>query len=123
MGRPINPRYIGNVSTAGQQITATAYFADDSQTRSAYISAQKGTNTYDMVSVDGLHSGMVQLTEGNVALAPGQANITVTNYSNIVEFAEKITNRLVYTWEGNEYEWIFSNESFTASNQAKLQSS
>ena len=76
-----------------------------------------------MVSVDGLHSGMVQLTEGNVALAPGQANITVTNYSNIVEFAEKITNRMVYTWEGNEYEWIFSNEAITASNQAKLQSS
>jgi hypothetical protein len=123
MGRPINSRYIGNTSTSGQQITATAYFGDDSQPRTAYISAQKGTNIYDMVSVDGLHSGMVQLTEGNIALAPGQANITVTNYDNIVEFAEKITNRMVYTWEGNEYEWIFSNEAITTSNQAQIQSS
>lgn len=123
MGRPINERYIGNTSTSGQQIAATAYFGGDSQTRTSYILAQKGTNTYDMVSADGQHSGLVQLVNGNVSLAPGQANITVTNYDNVVEFAEKITNRLVYTWQGNEYEWIFSNQSITASNQAKLQSS
>jgi hypothetical protein len=123
MGRPINQRYIGNVNLDGQQITATAYFADDSQTRTAYIASQKSTNTYDMVSVDGLHSGIVQLTDGGVALQPGQANITVTNYNSVVEFAEKITNRLVYTWEGNEYEWIFSNEIITDSNQAQIQSS
>lgn len=122
MGRPINQRYIGNTTTSGQQIQATAYFGGDSQPRTSYILAQKATNTYDMVSTDGQHSGLVQLVNGNVALTPGQANITVTNYDNIVEYAEKITNRLVYTWQGNEYEWIFSSESITESNQAKVQS-
>lgn len=123
MGRPINKRYIGNTTTIGQQVTATAFFGGDSVTRTSYISAQKGTNTYEMVSIDGLHNGLVQLVPGNVTLLEGQANVTVTNYDNIVEFAEKITNQLVYTWEGNEYQWIFSNEVITGSNQAKLQSS
>lgn len=123
MGRPINKRYIGNTTTSGQQVAATAFFGGDSQTRLSYISAQKGTNTYEMVSVDGLHNGLVQLVPGNVALLEGQANVTVTNYDNVVEFAEKITNQMVYTWEGNEYQWIFSNEVITGSNQAKLQSS
>lgn len=123
MGRPINKKYIGNTSITNQQIAATAYFGGDSQTRTSYISAQKGTNTFHMVSADGQHDGIVELVNGNVALQPGQANITVTNYDNVVEFAEKITNRMVNTYQGNEYEWIFSNESITASNQAKLQSS
>ena len=123
MGRPINQRYIGNTNTSGQQVQATACFAGNSQTGTSYISTQKSTNTYQMVSVNGQYNGLVQLVAGNVALEHGQANITVTNYDNVVEFAEKITNRVVYTWEGNEYEWIFSNESITASNQAKIQSS
>ena len=80
MGRPINNRYIGNVSGTGQQIEATAYFVGKGGTSAAWICAQKATNTYNMVSVCGQYACRVELTNGGVALQPGQANITVQPY-------------------------------------------
>ena len=77
MGRPINNNYIGNISQSGQQIEATAYFGGDSQTRTAYIAKQKGSNTYDMVDLTGQRAGRVQLVDGGTNLTPGQANIAV----------------------------------------------
>jgi hypothetical protein len=80
MGRPINNRYIGNVSGSGQQIEATAYFTCKPGAALAYICSQKATNTYNMVSVCGNYSNRVELTNGGVALQPGQANVTVKPY-------------------------------------------
>ena len=50
MGRPINKRYIGNVSTDGQQIQMSAYIPGDSGYDYAYIVAQKATSTYKVAS-------------------------------------------------------------------------
>lgn len=82
MGRPINKRFIGNVAGSGQQIQATAWIPGDAAPSTAYIRKQVATNTYNMVNVDGLTSGRVQLTQGGVALNPGEANITVTPYGS-----------------------------------------
>jgi len=92
MGRPINKRYIGNVSLAGQQIEATAYFGGDSQTRTAYIVSQKGTNTYYMKDVTGAYSGRVKLVDGNANLAQGQANVTVTPFGSTGSGASATAN-------------------------------
>jgi hypothetical protein len=80
MGRPVNKRYIGNTSQSGQQIQATAYFGGATGPVTAWINRQVATNTYEMVAQDGLSSGRVQLSQGGVALQPGEANITVTPY-------------------------------------------
>jgi hypothetical protein len=80
MGRPINNRYIGNTSQSGQQIQATAWIPGAPGAASAYINKQKATNTYQMTTEDGQYTGVVQLAQGGVALAEGQANITVTPY-------------------------------------------
>jgi len=82
MGRPINKRYIGNVSIGGQQIEATAYFIQNGGPAPAYIAAQKATNTYNFVSLDGQFTERLELTNGGVALQPGQANITVQPYGS-----------------------------------------
>ena len=80
MGRPINKRFVGNTSQSGQQIQATAYFAGDSTTRTAYISKQVAANSYNMVNVGGVQSGRVKLVNGGAALNPGEANVAVTPY-------------------------------------------
>ena len=80
MGRPINKRYIGNTSQSGQQIQATAYFADTPGPVTAYINKQVATNTYEMTAESGSYRGRVQLAQGGVALTPGTANIVVTPY-------------------------------------------
>ena len=82
MGRPINNSHIGNVSSVGQQIAATAYFTGLGGTSAAWISSQKATNTYNMISNCGQYNNRVQLTNGGVALQPGQANITVQPYGS-----------------------------------------
>jgi len=98
MGRPINNRYIGNISQNGQQILATAYFTGLGGTASAYISAQKATNTYNMISVDGLYSNRVELTNGGTALQPGQANIAVYPYGSTGSSAAAVANLGVTTY-------------------------
>lgn len=80
MGRPINKRFVGNTSQSGQQIQATAYFAGDTQTRTAYINKQVAASSYNMVNVGGVQSGRVKLVNGGVALNPGEANVLVTPY-------------------------------------------
>lgn len=81
MGRPINKKYLGNTSTSGQQLQATAYFGNDSQTRTAWINSQKGTGKYFMTDVAGTgNCGKVSLVDGNTSLAQGQANVSVTPF-------------------------------------------
>ena len=80
MGRPINKRYIGNTTGAGQQFAATAYIPGSAGPATAWLQRQVATNTYQMANVAGVDSGRCQLVQGGVALEPGQANITVTPY-------------------------------------------
>lgn len=82
MGRPINKRYIGDTALSGQQIQATAHFGGEPAAATSWISKQVATNTYEMVAEDGSAMGRVQLAQGGVALAPGQANVTVTPYGS-----------------------------------------
>ena len=123
MGKPLNKRNFGNVSTSGQQITATAYFSGDTQARSAYISKQESKNTYDMTSLDGRYSGRVTLVTGNVALVAGQANISVTTYTGVVEWAKQIDSHIVETFQNNVWVWVDSATSMTSSNQAQVRTS
>lgn len=80
MGRPINKKFIGNTSTAGQQIQATAWLPGANNAKTSYINKQLGYNRYVMTSTDGLNSGIVTLVQGNANLTVGTANITVTPY-------------------------------------------
>lgn len=80
MGRPINKRYIGNTAQSGQQIRATAWIPGDAAPSTAWISKQVANKTYNMVNAAGQTSGRVTLTQGGVALQPGEANIAVTPY-------------------------------------------
>lgn len=82
MGRPINKRFIGNISGTGQQLQATAFFGGESEPKVAYINKQVATNTYEMTAVDGSARGRVQLTQGGVDLQPGEANVLVTPYGS-----------------------------------------
>jgi len=92
MGRPINANYIGNTSHTGQQLQATAYFICKPGTALAWICTQRATNTYNMVSVCGNYSNRVQLTNGGVALQPGQANVTVRPYGSTGSGASAVAN-------------------------------
>jgi hypothetical protein len=82
MGRPINKKYIGDIANPGQQLAATAYFTGLGGTSQAWIASQHSLNTYTMVSACGAYTDIVQLTDGGVALQPGQANITVQPYGS-----------------------------------------
>jgi len=92
MGRPINNKYIGCFCNSGQQIAATAYFTGLGGTSQAWIASQRAVNTYTMVSGCGGYSETVQLTNGGVALQPGQANITVHPYGSTGSGALAIAN-------------------------------
>lgn len=92
MGRPINKKYIGNIANSGQQLAATAYFTDLAGTAQAWIASQHALNTYIMVSACGSYTDTVQLTDGGVALQPGQANITVQPYGSTGTGATAVAN-------------------------------
>lgn len=80
MGRPINEKFIGNITGTGQQIVATAYIPGTAGPTTAWIKKQVATNTYLMADASGPDSGRCQLVQGGADLEPGQANITVTPY-------------------------------------------
>lgn len=82
MGRPINKKFIGNITGTGQQIVATAYIPGSAGPTTAWIQKQVATNTYLMGDAAGPDSGRCQLVPGGVDLEPGQANITVTPYGS-----------------------------------------
>lgn len=82
MGRPINKKFIGNITGSGQQIVATAYIPGSSGPATSWIKKQVATNTYLMADAAGPDSGRCQLVPGGQALEPGQANITVTPYGS-----------------------------------------
>jgi len=80
MGRPINKKFIGNITGTGQQIVATAYIPGSAGPTTAWIKKQVATNTYLMADSAGPDSGRCQLVQGGADLEPGQANITITPY-------------------------------------------
>jgi len=80
MGRPINKKFIGNITGTGQQIVATAYIPGSAGPATSWIKKQIATNTYLMADAAGPDSGRCQLVQGGTNLEPGQANITVTPY-------------------------------------------
>lgn len=82
MGRPINKRFIGNTSQSGQQIQATAWIPGSPGPALAYINKQTSSNSYRMTTANGQYTGIVYLTQGNVALTAGTANITVTPFGS-----------------------------------------
>ena len=82
MGRPLKKVYLGNTSTAGQQIVGNAWVAGDTQSRPSYIVKQRGTHSYVMASTSGhapAGGGLVTLVNGAITQA-GQGNIMVTPY-------------------------------------------
>ena len=92
MGRPINKKYIGDIANPGQQLAATAYFTGKGGTAQAWIASQHALNTYTMVSACGSYTDIVQLTDGGVALQPGQANITVQPFGSTGSGATAVAN-------------------------------
>jgi hypothetical protein len=125
MGRPIKKAFIGNTSTAGQQLVGYAWTAGDSGPRPGYVVQQKGTGVFVMSSIDGSGvqgGGLVELVNGALTTA-GQGNITVTPYgTDTVSYARKITDRIVHTWDDKQYEWLFSGQTLPGYGWATLSS-
>lgn len=122
MGRPINKRFIGNISQSGNQISIWAYIPGDSGYNYAWIAAQKGTGKYKATRTDGAYTGLVTLVDGPEGnINEGEAHIQVYPYGGGTEFARVIKDRTVTTWEGNTYAWVDASVSLQPG-QAHLQS-
>ena len=122
MGRPVKKVWLGNTSINGQQIQCTAYVPGDSTSRTSYFTRQVGTGRYlaTNATVNGV-AGLVQLTN-NDATVPGNAYVTVSPFGGgAVEYAKKIQDNTVITWQGNTYTWYPTGTTLTAPGQANLQ--
>ena len=121
MGRPVNKRFLGNYTTSGDQIQCTAYIPGDSTSRTGYFVRQVGTGRYQASnSTLAGTTGVVALTN-NDATQPGNAYVTVSPYGGGTEYARKINDNTVITWQGNTYTWYPTGTSLTTANQAILQ--
>jgi hypothetical protein len=118
MGRPVKKVWLGNTSGTGQQIQCTAYVPGDSGSSTAYFTRQVGTGRF--IANNGTYSGTVQLTNNDVSAA-GYAKVTVTPYGGGTEYARKINDNTVITWQGNSYTWYPTGTSLTTPGTATLQ--
>lgn len=126
MGRPIKKSFIGNTSVDGQQIECSAFVPGDSQARTSYIQEQLGTGRYYVVSVDGLHEGVVTLAnKASGDLVIGEASVTVSPFFDTpaTQYAQVIYDNTVRTFEGRHYIWYFTGTTTTEVNGANISSS
>lgn len=102
MGRPLNKKYFGNPTGAGNQIVVQADLG--SGVVPGWIVRQKGTRTYDVTDgVDTLRCRLVETITG-----PGEATISVATFAGPIETTYTLLSHRVKTHQGNDTPWTLS---------------
>lgn len=105
MGRPLKKKFFGSPATGGLQLVLAHVWLEDSVAAETgyYIVRQVGTGRYQVTN--GTKVGVVKLVDA-LPDAPGEGTIEITVFgSEIREYAKKIHNRTVVTFDGNTYKW------------------
>ena len=102
MGRPLNKKFFGDPSGAGQQINVTAWIPGGGGAVSAWIVKQNSNTTYTVT--DGTDTGRCKLQEATPTAA-GQMQIEVSPAVGGTEYVKILNAHQVKTFEGNVYKW------------------
>jgi hypothetical protein len=105
MGRPLQKKFFGNPEGTGIQLVLSAvWLAGSTEAETGfYVVRQVGTGRYQVTN--GSKSGVVKLVDA-LPTAPGEGVIVVRPFgTDLLEFAKKIHNRTVVTFDGNTYKW------------------
>jgi hypothetical protein len=105
MGKPIQKRYFGLASTAGNQIVVNGVkFADGSTATSAYIVKQTGSDAYIVQDTGLTHEPEIVFMVNATAvgsLLPGQCFITATPFGGAARPCKKIAQYRVDIYEAD----------------------
>lgn len=118
MGRPLKKSFFGSPATDGKQLVLSYVWLEDSDQpeEGYYVVRQVGTGRYQVTN--GVKTGVVKLVDA-LPDAPGEGVIEIKVFGSAVrEYASKIFNRTVKTFDGNSYKW--SAEPATEVGQADL---
>lgn len=105
MGRPLKKSFFGSPATGGKQLVLSHVWLEGSTAAETgfWIVRQVGTGRYQVTN--GTKVGVVKLVDA-MPDAPGEGVIIVTPFgASQVEYASKIFNRTVKTFDGNSYMW------------------
>ena len=105
MGRPLNKTYLGNPEKGGYQLGLSYVWLEGSEEAEEgfWISRQVGTGRYEVTN--GERKGVVKLVDV-LPTNPGEGVIVVKQFEgSYYEYAKKIHNRTVVTFDGNVYKW------------------
>lgn len=105
MGRPLKKSFFGSPATGGKQLVLSHVWLEGSTEAETgfWIVRQVGTGRYQVTN--GTKVGVVKLVDA-MPDAPGEGVIIVTPFgASQVEYASKIFNRTVKTFDGNSYMW------------------
>lgn len=105
MGRPINKKYFGPPTDAGNEIKVRFY--DGSAAKLGWIIKQLGTKKFRVT--DGTTIKDCKLVTENAAQinAEGEMSISVKNDANQVVQVAKITGNLIVDENNNKIKWAF----------------
>jgi hypothetical protein len=118
MGRPLQKKFFGNPDGTGKQLVLSyVWLAGSTEAEEGfYVIRQVGTGRYQVTNGDKV--GVVKLTDALPTMA-GEGVIIIKPYGAAqVEYARKIQNRSVTTFDGNTYKW--SSAAATEEGQADL---
>ncbi|MNK29843.1 hypothetical protein D3C87_482460 [compost metagenome] len=108
MGRPLKKSFFGSPTTGGKQLVLSHVWLEGSTVAEEgyYIIRQVGTGRYQVTN--GVKVGVVKLVDA-MPDAPGEGTIEITVFGSTTrEYAKKIHNRTVVTFDGNTYKWSTS---------------
>lgn len=113
MGRPLRKEYFHNPANPGKQLQVTDVWLEGEAAASPANTfwIKKQINPRRFVVTNGTKEGIVNLQAAPLS-AGGQARIAVAVFGGGTEYARKITNRKVHTFEDGIYTW---NKDFAAS--------
>ena len=120
MGRPLKKSFFGSPATGGKQLVLShVWLAGSTEAEEGFwIVRQVGTGRFQVTN--GTKTGVVKLVDA-LPDAPGEGVIVVRPFGEDMqdEYASKIHNRTVKTFDGNSYMW--SANPATEVGQADLQ--
>ena len=105
MGRPLNPRYFGTPTAAGDEIKVQ--FNDGTGSKAGWIVKQTGSKRF--VCTNGsVEAECVLVDKASASIASGEMTITFKLDDTTVVQATKIAGRKITADDGNTYPWNFS---------------
>lgn len=106
MGRPLNKRYFGEPTAAGNEIKVQ--FHNGTGSVAGWIKKQKGSKTF--LCTDGTNDATCTLVDkASATLAAGEMTITIADDAGNAKQVTKIAGRKVTLDTGESIAWNFSN--------------